>query len=114
MTKTIEVRPGLSVEIGPLTIKESYSADKILGTIAGDEPTMASLMQLTTKVYTICAIRKINNIPVSPLGGGLAYDSVEERFTLKELTILGGEYSKIEGIEPDDLKNESAAAGSAT
>src|SRR5580704_1512072 len=114
MSKEIKVREGLTVEIAPLTIKESMQADKIVGVEAGDEPTVAALMSLNTKVYTICAIRKINGAPVAPIAGGAIFDSIMSKFSLKELMNLSKEYSELEGVDAESLKNESSAEGSAT
>lgn len=117
MSKVVEVRPDLFVEIAPLSISDSLKADNLIGNLAGDEFTAASLMLLNTKVYTICSIRKVGSspdalVPVTPLAGGAAFEGLANRFSIKELMVtLATEYSELEGVTVDKLKNESSEAG---
>lgn len=118
MTKLVEVRPDLFVELAPLTIRDAMKADVIVGKQVGDNPTEASMALLTSKIYTICAIRKIGFspdalIPVAPLAGDAAFDGVADRFSLRELNVtLATAYSELEGITEESLKKESSGAGS--
>lgn len=120
MSKVVEVRPDLFVEMAPLTIKQAKLADLIVGEFAGMRATPTALVSLNNKVYPVCAICKIGSspdslIPVSPTAGGAAYEAVEDKFTLNELlAALLPAYSELENITEDSIKNASSEAGTSS
>ena len=119
---TVDIRPGLSLELSPLTTKEAMQADTIIGTILGDAPTSGALALLTSKVYSICAVRKYTvekdgapvTIPAAPLAGGQAFDTICGLLSLSELTALMTAYSDLENIGVEALKNSQSAEALAT
>ena len=108
----LEIRPELTVEIKPLTSREAERADIIIGDLLGESPTSGALALLTTKVYSLCSVRSINGQYVSPLAGDVAYTSVRDKFSLRDLAKLMKAYSALENIDPAEVKNESSAEAS--
>lgn len=114
MAVPVKIREGLEVMIAPLTTRESIQADGIIGSLLGDNPSTGGLALLTTKVYTICAVRAIadaegNFQPMQPLSGSVGFDTVCSKFSLADLTKLMVAYDDLYGVKVADLKNEPAA-----
>lgn len=110
----LEIREGLNVDISPLTTREAMQADVILGSFLGENPTPGALALLTSKVYSLCSVRKINAADVIPLAGGINFDQVVQAFDLNDLMNLAQFYT--EKFMPDlkQVKNASSAAVSQT
>lgn len=108
----IQLRSDLSVEIKPLSARESMLADGIVGGIMGDAPANGSMAFLISKVYSVAAIRAMNGVPVTPLAGGAAFSAVCDRLSLTDLMKLMDEYSKLDAVDLGAVKNESSAVAS--
>jgi hypothetical protein len=109
--KTLEIRPDLVVEYSPLTTRESMQADMIIGNMLGDSPSAGALALLTSKVYSLCAVKKVNSAIATPLAGGAAFDALCAKFSLTELMKLMQSYSDVDTVSGEELKNDLGAVG---
>lgn len=114
-TTSITIRDGLTVALAPLSARESMRADAIVGSILGDEAPAGgqAFSFIISKVYSVCAVRLVNDVPVTPLAGGAAFDAVCDRFSLNDLMQLIVAYSDADAVDLGAVKNESSADTSA-
>ena len=112
--ETLQLSDRTSVEVGILDGDEVDSAEIIVASRAGgvdkngEFPVMAYSL-LSSKIYSICSVRKFNGEEVTPLRSELVYRTVAKRFTLAEVRKLT-EWSRPHYAPADDeVKNEPVA-----
>jgi hypothetical protein len=110
----LDIREGLTVDLAALSTREALQADVILGSFLGDEPTPGALALMTSKIYSLCSVRKLNDQAVTPLAGGVAFDNVVNAFQLTDLMTLSEFYAQ--NFMPDlkKAKNLLSAEASVT
>jgi len=114
MSEHLDIREGFSVDLSALTTREALQADVILGSFLGDEPTPGALALMTSKIYSLCSVRKINDQDVRPLSGGVGFDNVVNQFSLTDLMTLSEFYANKFMPDLKKAKNLLSAEASVT
>ena len=112
--ETLQLSERTSVEVGILDGDELDSAEIIVASRAGgvdkngEFPVMAYSL-LSSKIYSICSVRKINGEVVAPLANIAQYRTVAKRFTIAEIRSLGNWSRPHYAPADEEVKNEPVA-----
>jgi hypothetical protein len=103
-----------TVEVAVLDGDEVDSADVIVSGRSGgldkdgNFPVLAYSV-LSSKIYAVCSIRKINGEAVMPLQSELQYRATAKRFTIAEIRELTKWAKPHYSVTEDEAKNEQPA-----